>query len=312
MEKKSDGNEKTSEEKNVLKNSGSNVSEYVRTDLAAEGEALGESGVKVREYQRKGFSVHEILAENEGDGVCKGRYITVTVGPLWLYGKENVKKAEDVTAGLLSEFVSGLTERESLSVLTVCLGNRRITSDAVGPLCADKLIVTRHLKTEKKELFESFGKVELSVISPGVTGETGVETLELIKTAVDIVKPDLVLCVDALAARSVDRLATTVQITDTGISPGSGVGNHRKEISLRTVGVPVISIGVPTVVQSSTLVFDALGKAGITDIEKPLRDVLENEKSFFVTPKNTDVAVSYQAELIAKAINRVFLGFDEL
>lgn len=291
----------------VLENTG-----YVRTDLAAEGPSLGESGVSVKEYSEDGFSVHEIRSEGENPGLGKGRYITVTVGELWLYDKASLERAEEAVSKLLRELTEPYVERGRVSVLTVCLGNRRITSDAVGPLCAEHLIVTRHLQTEKKELFFSLGGRELSVITPGVTGETGIETFELIMSAVKAVEPTLVICVDALAARIVERLATTVQLTDTGISPGSGVGNHRKEISFKTLGVPVISIGVPTVVQSSTLVFDALEKAGITDIEKPLRDVLENEKSFFVTPKNTDVAVTAQAELIAKAINKTFLGFSEL
>ena len=131
-------------------------------------------------------------------------------------------------------------------------------------------------------------------------------------SAVKTVKPSVVICIDALAARHVGRLATTVQLSDTGISPGSGIGNHRKEISLATLGIPVISIGVPTVVQSATLVWDALEKAGITSPDEALIEVLENEKSFFVTPKNTDVAVASQAELVAKAINKSFLGFSEL
>ena len=168
------------------------------------------------------------------------------------------------------------------------------------------------MKKENAELLKTLGGREVAAITPGVTGETGIETFEIIMSAVKAVDPTLVICVDALASRSVDRLGCAMQITDTGVSPGAGVGNHRKEISFETVGVPVISIGVPTVVQSSTLVYDALEKAGIEDIADPLRNVLENGRSFFVTPKNTDVAVKSQAELIAAAINKAFLGFAEL
>ncbi len=287
-------------------------SRYVRTDLAAEGNFLGEQGVSVKEYETEGFSVHEILSDSECGGLRRGRYVTVTLGPLWLRDRGTCERAQGAVSSLISSLAGKAIEGERVSVLTVCLGNRRITSDAVGPLSADRLIVTRHLKTESSALFSSLGGKELSVITPGVMGDTGIESFEIIKAAVESVKPTLVICIDALAARNASRLATTVQLTDTGISPGSGVGNHRREISGKTLGVPVISIGVPTVVQSSTLVFDALEKAGITDVSKPLRDVLENEKSFFVTPKNADIAVATQAEVIAGAINKTFIGFSEL
>lgn len=270
------------------------------------------SGAYVREYVKDGFAVHEIRTSAEGDTKREHRYVTLTVGPVWLRSKERAEDAVRVLSELLSELIAALVGENPPSVLTACLGNRRIISDAVGPLCAERLIVTRHLKAEKAELFTSLGGNELSVITPGVTGETGIEAYELILSAIKAVKPSLVICIDALAARSVDRLATAIQLTDAGIAPGSGVGNHRREISESTVGVPVISVGVPTVVQSSTLVFDALEKAGITNPAKPLCDVLENERCFFVTPKNADVAVAAQAELIAGAINKVFLGFSEL
>ena len=288
---------------------------YIRTDLAVEEQISSRSGVEFKEYLKDGFSVHEtrvLSAEKSKTGLAKGRYITVTVGPLWLYDRKNAERASLVVSELLSELISPFVKNAPVSLLAVCLGNRKITSDAIGPLCADRLIVTRHLKTEKTDLFASLGGKELSVITPGVTGETGIETLELILSAIRTVKPSVVVCIDALAARHVNRLATTVQLSDTGISPGSGIGNHRKEISLSTLGIPVISIGVPTVVQSATLVWDALEKAGITSPDEALIEVLENEKSFFVTPKNTDVAVASQAELVAKAINKSFLGFSEL
>lgn len=285
---------------------------YVRTDLAAESDFCGKNGVTVKEYEISGFSVHEILSESDSDELRMGRYVTLTLGPIWLRDRETGDNAKDTVSKLISSFAGELVDKERVSVLTVCLGNRRITSDAVGPLSADRLIVTRHLKSENGALFSSLGGKELSVVTPGVMGETGIETFEIIRAAVEAVDPTLVICIDALAARNVNRLATTVQLTDTGISPGSGVGNHRKEISRKTLGVPVISIGVPTVVQSSTLVFDALEKAGMDNVPRELLNILENEKSFFVTPKNADVAVATQAEIIAGAINKTFLGFYEL
>ena len=284
---------------------------YIRTDLAAESVEVG-VGVSVREYEREGFKIHEAVSAEDSDAVRKGRYITVTVGSPWLYEKEAVLRAEKVISDVISELVGAFVGDKKASALTVCLGNRSITSDAIGPLSADRIIATRHLKSEKKELFNSLGGREISVITPGVTGETGIETFEAIYSAVKVVKPDIVICIDALAARSPERLMTTVQLTNVGIAPGSGVGNHRKEISFSTLGVPVVSIGVPTVVESSTLVYDALGKAGMPDGDTRLSEVLENQRSFFVTPKNADVAVAAQASLIARSINAALLGFAEL
>lgn len=283
----------------------------MRTDLAAESDNVLRAA-SVREYERDGFKIHEMTAEKDCGDFRRGRYVTVGVGRLWVYEKSALKRAEKVLSEVIGELVGAFVGSKKASFLVVCLGNRHITSDALGPLTAEKLIVTRHLRSENGELLESLGGCEVAVITPGVTGETGVETLEAVSSAVKAVKPDLVICIDALAARSSERLATTVQVTSVGISPGSGVGNHRSEISLATLGVPVVSIGVPTVVESSTLVCDALENAGMGEVCRQLSDVLENQRSFFVTPKNADVAVTAQAELIARAINRLFFGIPEL
>ena len=284
---------------------------YIRTDLAAESAEVCD-GAYVREYEREGFNIHEAVIESDKDTLRYGRYITVTVGQLWFCEKSVLEGAERLIAELIRELAGAFVDVKTASVLTVCLGNRRITSDAVGPLAAEKLIATRHLKGENMKVFEALGGRESAVMSPGVTGETGVETFEAIFSAVEVIKPDLVICIDALAARSSERLMTTVQLTDVGIAPGSGVGNHRREISLSTLGVPVVSVGVPTVVESATLVYDALEKAGISDGGGRLSKVFENQRSFFVTPKNADVAVAAQATLIARAINTALLGIAEL
>ncbi len=288
---------------------------FIRTDLAAESDDISDGKSYVKEYTENGISVHEITlsADRKSDsGLARGTYITLGVGKIWFFGKNEL---ESVTR-TVSEHMISLCEKNLLgsakSVLTVCLGNRRITSDSLGPICADGITVTRHLRSEKPELYKAFGSRSVSLLSPGVTGETGIETFESIRSAVKTVDADIVICVDALAARSSERLMTSIQMTDAGIAPGSGVGNARKEISRATLGVPVISIGVPTVVQSSTLVYDVLARAGITEPSKSVTDILENERSFFVTPKNSDIAVSAQAKLIAGAINLAFLGFTEL
>jgi spore protease len=132
------------------------------------------------------------------------------------------------------------------------------------------------------------------------------EALDLIRGAVRAVRPNVVLAVDALAARSTSRLAATVQLSDTGISPGSGIGNRRRAINRESVGVPVISLGIPTVVDSATLVYDALQRAGIRDVDAPLREVLENQRHFFVSPKESDLITAQTAALLSEAIELAF------
>ena len=294
--------------------------QYIRTDLAMEKGDRGGSGIQIKEHSENGFKIHEMsVAENNSHGIAPGKYITVHVGRLWLLDKKGTEAAVRTISDIIASLSGGSAEasikdktRNTETVLVVCLGNRKITSDAIGPLCADKLIVTRHLQTERPDLFNSLGGTAVAVITPGVTGETGIESYETIMSAVRTVKPTYVICVDALAARNIDRLTTAVQISDAGISPGSGVGNSRREISHATLGIPVISIGVPTVVQSSTLVSDALEKAGITELPEALREILTNETDFFVTPKETDTAVAALSLTVAKAINTTLLGFAEL
>lgn len=291
-----------------------NTSEYIRTDLATESEQFPSPSTSVKEYSELGFRVSDAVFDDtqHHSSVGNGRYITTYIGSPWLFDRRKTRLAIEAVSALLKRLIKPDFWHSSAPVLTVCLGNRHITADAIGPLCADKIIVTRHLKNEKRELFDSLGSRELAVLSTGVTGNTGIEAFEMISACAKKIRPGLIICIDALTARSVDRLASTIQLSDAGISPGSGVGNSRPEISYKTLGIPVLSIGVPTVVQSSTLVYDALDKAGIKNLSRSLVEVLENEKSFFVTPKNTDVAVQSQAEIIAKAINRLFLGFCEL
>ena len=157
-------------------------------------------------------------------------------------------------------------------------------------------------------MFCAAGCASLSAGAPGVLGQTGIETSELLRGAVQYVRPDVVIAVDALAARGCARLASTVQIADVGIEPGSGVGNHRTAVAHTTLGVPVISVGVPTVVNSATLVYDALQAAGIKNRDESLKKVLETGKSFFVSPKECDLICDRVSSLLADAIDIAFCG----
>ena len=194
------------------------------------------------------------------------------------------------------------------SVLVVGLGNRHMTSDCIGPGTVEEITVTRHIKKSDSELLRKLGKIEVSAIVPGVSGETGMESAEIVKKAVDITLPSLCIVIDSLAARSPDRLMRTVQLCNTGISPGSGTGNNRKCINGDYLGVPVIALGVPCVVDSSTLVCDALEKGGIEDIPEQLSSVLENGRDFFVSLKECDIACRELSLLLSETIDELFIA----
>jgi len=282
---------------------------YIRTDLATESPIAEElstlKGIEFSEEEEGAVHIsHLEVTGNEGAeliGKPVGSYITLCFPRLWLERDAVVEQIANVAARELREIAHKVAPGFS-RLLVVGLGNRHITPDAIGPLAVEKIQATRHIKLEDGELFRHMGVSEIACIIPGVTGDTGIETAELIAAATVATKPELVILVDALVARSSDRLATTVQITDTGIAPGSGVGNSRSRIDAETLGVPVIAVGVPTVVNSSTLVYDALEKAGIEEIGKELHAVLENGRSFFVSVKESDVATRELATLVAQTI----------
>ena len=301
-----------------------NESAYIRTDLASEcaqsalrnrrktslpADGKEETGYLFREDCEDEITISslDILDERGMATLGKpvGRYITLSFGKLWLASPEKRSNVVRLLSRELRQMIAH-TAPHCQSILAAGLGNRDVIADAIGPLSVRELNVTRHIKQEDSDLFYRLSAAEVSAIAPGVLGQTGIETLELIRGAVDNVSPDLVIVIDALAARSVDRLACTLQLTDTGISPGSGIANKRSAIDEAALGVPVIAIGVPTVVDSSTLVYDALHEAGIEEIDSRLRDVLENGKSFFVSLKEADVASHMMADVIAESLNQTF------
>lgn len=291
---------------------------FIRTDLADEGPFSGEknyNGISVSDKQFGDISVStiKVLDETGEKSVGKpiGKYVTVSFGKLWLKEENEFRKV----VSALSEQIrciakENVGEKEYPKVLIAGLGNRYITPDAIGPQCIKGITVTRHIRERNEKLFSQLKKWDISAISPGVTGQTGIETEELIKSACSNVMPDLLLVIDALASRSVDRLATTVQLSDTGICPGSGIGNKCRAINRSSLGIPVIAVGVPTMVDSSTLVCDALEKAGINSYSPELKKVLENGRSFFVTLNESDVVISTLSRLLSEAVNAAF-SFSE-
>lgn len=290
------------------------ATEYTRTDLACEsGVTLDHSvaGAQYREYDCHGISAAElVVTDDEGvaaTGRDKGRYVTLSFGRLTLMSHEEKDMLEAAIAEELTSFIEAAAGRitPSTKVLVAGLGNRYITADSLGPAAADGVYVTRHVMGKVKAL-DSLGCSVISAVAPGVLGQTGIEAAELIRGAAALVKPDVIIAVDALAARSVSRLCTTVQLSDSGISPGSGIGNRRLAIDSRSMGAPVVALGVPTVVDSSSMVYDALDEAGIEEIDGALDDVLKNGRSFFVSLKESDTVIRSLSELICGAINSIF------
>ena len=269
----------------------------IRTDLAVERQEMTKDeaidGVKIFCNENPDCKATIIEIENaHGSAILQkpeGCYVTLEMTAF--------PDSAELCDGRLEMLISMLERLipEEGPVLVAGLGNSDITPDSIGPLCASYVLATRHIPKEtERELKLPFLR-DVSVISTGVTGKTGIETLEIISGIKEKINPSCIVVIDALAARSVKRLGTTVQLSDTGIEPGSGVGNRRQAISRETLGVDVISIGIPTVVDAATLSFDLTG-------EEP-KD--ESYSDMIVTPKDTDVIVSGGARLIALGLNCV-------
>ena len=275
------------------------------TDLACEvhDAAGGVDGVERGEYERGGMRITDIrITDERGQnaiGRPVGRYITIDVGRLWESNGERCAAAVRLFCEMLSSLAKE-TGADLSSVMVCGLGNRAVTPDAIGPFTADTVTVTRHIKDEERGRVGLVGMPDVCAVCPGVVGQTGVETAEYLRGVCDRVKPSLIIAVDALAARSAGRLATTIQLTDTGIRPGSGIGQKRREISYQTMGVPVIAVGVPTVTSCRTLVYDALD--GLRAGEELLR-ALEGREDFFVSLNESDLVVRTLAGVLSAGID---------
>ena len=283
------------------------MSSRIRTDLAIEAEPLFRSkpshpeslpGLRCREETRRGFSVSTVeVLDERGEaavGKPKGRYITLELGAL-LRREEN--SFAEACALLAEELRSLLHLPDISSVLVAGLGNRDITPDAVGPIAVDNLMVTRHLRSALPEYFGSFRSV--CGLCSGVLGTTGIESGEIIAAVCRKVKPAAVIAVDALASRCTERLCRTVQLSDTGIVPGSGVGNARLALNEDTLGVPVIAVGVPTVVDAATLAYDLIKESGL-EIDA---SQLDSGTGLIVTPRDIDKNVRDISKLIGYGLN---------
>lgn len=266
-----------------------------RTDLTLEiMEALQEKpkGVETEETVLGNAKITRVLIKDEeGErkiGRSMGTYVTVEVPPFSDNGGDN----PDAHSAIKGELTKLLPKEGT--VLVVGIGNTDITPDAFGPITADRILATRHITGEFARSIGLEGLRSVAVISPNVLGKTGLESYEIIKSITAAIKPSCVICIDALASRSLNRLGCTVQLADSGMSPGSGVGNKRKELSEATLGVKVISMGVPTVVDAQTMVNDLTGK------DNPQ---FTNGGGMIVTPREIDLLIDRAAQTVSHAVN---------
>lgn len=304
----------------------------VRTDLALETREIYKSefgkevdGLLVEEKEINDIKITTVDIVNEqGEkimGKPQGRYITLEMPEYTHYDGE----IKDNVAHLLGETLSNIINiKEDKLALVVGLGNWNVTPDALGPDVVEKIMVTRHLKKIMPDKIDDSVR-PVCAIAPGVLGITGIETGEIIKSLVDKIKPHIVICVDALGSRRLKRVARTIQISNTGISPGAGVGNNRMEINEQNLGIPVIAIGVPTVVDAATIANDAMDlvldeminqstKGG--DFYEALKSIDKDEKNLLikdlltpyvgdlmVTPKEVDDIIDSVSKIISDGIN---------
>lgn len=272
----------------------------VRTDLAMEANELwresarentGLKGVRARDEEAEGLPVTRVeILDREGEkalGKPRGTYLTLDVSALWRREEEALPRAARALGGLLAPLLP-----EEGAVLVAGIGNPAMTPDALGPRTLDHLLVTRHLG----EVLPEFRSV--AGLGAGVLGTTGLEVAEWVRGVAEHVGPAAVVVVDALAARGLERLCTTVQIADTGLIPGSGVGNHRMALNRETLGVPVVSVGVPTVVEALTVARDILAGSGGGEAPRALRG-----GGFFVTPDSIDMKIRELAKVVGYGID---------
>jgi len=295
----------------------------IRTDLALEvRESFPEDDVEIKgvilteNYDEKNHirvSTVEIKDARGAKAMQRaiGTYITIEAPEIDKSDEDYHKPVSDVIAMHLRKLAGDLKREE---VLVVGLGNRDVTPDALGPQVVDNLFITRHLIREYGNEFKDKHHLgSVSAISPGVMAQTGMETVEIIKGIVKETKPKLLIVIDALASRSVNRVNTTVQLTDTGISPGSGVGNNRKALNEESLGTKVIALGVPTVVDAATIVADTLTKYmeksgfGEEEINQFVSEIREQQiDNMFVTPKNIDESIKRISYTVSEALNSCF------
>ena len=289
----------------------------IRTDLAMESagaQGAGDlPGVSISGWESGGVTITEVQVETEEGarliGKPVGHYITLECDGV----RKRQPEARAAVSSLLGEELSRLLPEENdAPVLVIGLGNRMVTPDALGPLTVDGTLVTRHLYRELPHLTDR-RMSPVCAVAPGVLGVTGIETMEMARSIIKSVSPRAVIAIDSLSARAVSRVGSTVQLTDTGIQPGSGVGNHRSALTRESLGVPVLAIGIPMVIYATTIVRDAFDALSDDDpsehheaaLEQLTDELMQNSiGEMIVTPREVDALVSDAAAMLASGINR--------
>lgn len=303
-----------------------------RTDLAVERSNIYRKvnnlenidGIETEEKEvNDKIKVTRVKITNENGeqaiGKPKGVYVTIDLSELKVAQDEDIDNSAKTLTEELRQIIDNHVGKQD-DILVVGLGNIYVTPDALGPKVINEIDVTRHIIKYVPECIDPNTR-PVTAVAPGVLGTTGIETLEILKGIVDNVKPKLLIVIDALASRSIDRISSTIQISDTGIVPGAGVGNTRKEISQNTLGVPVIALGIPTVVESAVLVNDCLdifiqklqneAKSNVFLNQLKEQDNYENIKdalnpqdyNMIVTPKEIDELIENMKDVVARGIN---------
>ena len=304
-----------------------------RTDLAVERREVYKKakaieneidGIEVNEEKfNDRISITRVKVSNEqGEqaiGKPKGEYITLDINKVKYMEDENLEQVSNILADEISKLVDKHISKQD-PILIVGLGNEYVTPDSLGPKVANDIEVTRHIIKYCPQ-FVKEGTREISAVSPGVLGVTGIETLEIVKGIVDNVKPKLLIVIDSLCSKNINRISSSIQLSDTGIVPGAGVGNTRAELSERTLNIPVIALGVPTVVDAATITNDGLDlfieklqqEAKSNEYLNKLKEednyeeiknaLLPNEFNFIVTPKEIDDLIENMKSIIARGIN---------
>lgn len=303
-----------------------------RTDLALERRDIYQKANKLNQIDGVESTEEEIndnikvsrvkITNSKGEealGKPIGTYVTIDVKKLKMAGEEEIQKTSEVLTDELKKIVEMHVNNQE-DILIVGLGNIYVTPDALGPKVINEIDVTRHIIKYLPQYVDE-GTRPVSAISPGVLGTTGIETVEILKGIVENIHPKLLIVIDALASRSIERISSTIQISDTGIVPGAGVGNIREEISENSLGIPVVSIGIPTVVELATLVSDGidifidrlqekaesneyLNKLQQNDKYEEVKEALNvGDYNMIVTPKEIDDLIENMKDIVARGIN---------
>ncbi len=303
-----------------------------RTDLALERRDIYQKANKLNQIDGVESTEEEIndnikvsrvkITNSKGEealGKPIGTYVTIDVKKLKMAGEEEIQKTSEVLTDELKKIVEMHINNQE-DILIVGLGNIYVTPDALGPKVINEIDVTRHIIKYLPQYVDE-GTRPVSAISPGVLGTTGIETVEILKGIVENIHPKLLIVIDALASRSIERISSTIQISDTGIVPGAGVGNTREEISEKSLGIPVVAIGIPTVVELATLVSDGidifidrlqekaesneyLNKLQQNDKYEEVKEALNvGDYNMIVTPKEIDDLIENMKDIVARGIN---------